>query len=674
MDCKKQLQSVQKTSSSEMKPQANDIVHERRSANYKPNIWNYDYLQSLSSIYDGQEYERRVQKLKEDVRIIFANAVDSVATFELIDSVNKLGLASHFDMEIKEALDTIASTKKKISKMLELLEASQLGLEGENILDVARDFSTATLKESISSLDSDLAKQVVHVLKLPSQRRVQWFDVKWHINSYEKDIRMNSSLLELAKLHFDIVQAIHQKDLRESSRWWRNLGLTKNLSFARDRLAESFMCSVGLAFEPEYTCFRKWLTKVIILILIIDDVYDVDGILEELKHFTNAVNRWDVSETQQLPECMKTCFLALYNTTNEIANEIQKEKGTWNQVLPHLKKGWTDFCNALFVEAKWYNMGYTPSLQEYLSNGWISSTAPLLLVHEFFSMGHEVTNGMEDFLEKNQEIAERARGDVPSSILCYMREADVSEEIAQKHIKDMINKSWEKINGQCFNQLPMLQSFVNIATNNARVAHSLYQYGDGFGVQDRDTWKNIVSLLWTDFCNALFVEAKWYNMGYTPSLQEYLSNGWISSTAPLLLVHEFFSMGHEVTNGMEDFLEKNQEIVERARGDVPSSILCYMREADVSEEIAQKHIKDMINKSWKKINGQCFNQLPMLQSFVNIATNNARVAHSLYQYGDGFGVQDRDTRKNIVSLLVEPLSCSTELKCQIMENGSICQL
>ena len=94
---------------------------------------------------------------------------------------------------------------------------------------------------------------------------------------------------------------------------------------------------------------------------------------------------------------------------------------------------------------------------------------------------------------------------------------------------------------------------------------------------------------------------------------------------------------------------------ERARGDVPLSILCYMREADVSEEIAQKHIEDMINKCWKKINGQCFNQLPMLQSFVNIVTNNARVAHSLYQYGDGFGIQDRDTRKNIVSLLVEPL-------------------
>ena len=76
-----------------------------------------------------------------------------------------------------------------------------------------------------------------------------------------------------------------------SFRWWRNLGLMENLSFARDRLAESFMCSMGVAFEPKYTFLRKWLTKVINLILIIDDVYDVYGTLEELKHFTNAIYR-----------------------------------------------------------------------------------------------------------------------------------------------------------------------------------------------------------------------------------------------------------------------------------------------------------------------------------------------------------------------------------------------
>ena len=50
-------------------------------------------------------------------------------------------------------------------------------------------------------------------------------------------------------------------------------------------------------------------------------------------------------------------------------------------------------------------------------------------------------------------------------------------------------------------------------------------------------------------------------MGYTPSFQEYLSNALISSAGAIFLVHQFFSMGHEVTKGMEDFLEKNQELV-----------------------------------------------------------------------------------------------------------------
>ncbi|KAL4655201.1 hypothetical protein ACB092_01G433400 [Castanea dentata] len=559
MDSKEQLQAVQQASPREMKPQAFDMIHERRSANYKPNIWNYDYIQSLSSIYEGQEYERRAQTLIVNVKDLFAEAVDKVAKLELIDKVKKLGLDSHFDVEIKEALDIISSTKNKnpspkedlyttalcfrllrqhgyevsqdmfrgfmdekaglfkkstrtnIKEMLELLEAAHLALEGEDIMDAARDFSTETLKDCIPNLDCDLAEQVSHVFELPSQRRVQWFDVKWHIKAYEKDRHMNAMLLELAKLHFNIVQATLQKDLRESSRWWSNLGVIEKLSFARDRLVESFMCSVAMAFEPKYTCLRKWLTKVISLILLIDDVYDIFGTFEELKQFTNAVNRWDVIETQQLPECMKICFLALYNTTNEIANEIQKEKG-WNQLLPHLKKAWTDFCNALFVEAKWYNMGYTPSLQEYLSNAQMSSTAPLLLVHELFSMGYEVTKGMEDFLEKNQEIAynismiirlcndlvtsvaEQERGDAPSSIVCYMREANVSEEIARMHIQGMINKTWKKINGQCFKQFPKLQ-FVNITTNTARMAHSIYQNEDGFGVQDQGMKKNILSLL-----------------------------------------------------------------------------------------------------------------------------------------------------------------------------------
>ena len=115
------------------------------------------------------------------------------------------------------------STQANIKEMLQLLEASHLAFEGENILDEARDFSTATLKETISNnLGSDLTEQVAHVLELPSQRRVQWFEVQWHINAYEKDTHMNPILLQLAKLHFNIVQATLQTDLRDSSRYIAN--------------------------------------------------------------------------------------------------------------------------------------------------------------------------------------------------------------------------------------------------------------------------------------------------------------------------------------------------------------------------------------------------------------------------------------------------------------------
>ena len=61
----------------------------------------------------GQEYERQAQKLIVNVKDLFAEAVDKVAKLELIDGVEKLGLDSHFDVEIKEALDIISSTKNK---------------------------------------------------------------------------------------------------------------------------------------------------------------------------------------------------------------------------------------------------------------------------------------------------------------------------------------------------------------------------------------------------------------------------------------------------------------------------------------------------------------------------------------------------------------------------------
>ncbi|GAV89772.1 Terpene_synth domain-containing protein/Terpene_synth_C domain-containing protein [Cephalotus follicularis] len=570
MNCKKEVQAQHQSLHFKMNSsEAFDMTPQRRSAHYKPNIWRYDFIESLTSKYDGEEYKRLAEQLKEKVKDMFVEAVDQLAKLNLVDRIAKLGLAYLFEKEIRDTLDTMASFEisnpnveqnlyaialyfrilrqhgyevsqdvfsgfmdgkgkfvgskcMDVKGLLELFEASHLALEGEIILDEAKAFSTGTLEGIIPNLGTNLAKQIIHALELSSHRRMQWLEVKWHINAYEEDKIKDTLLLKFAKLNFNIVQAKHQNDLRNVSRWWRNLGLIEKIEFSRDRLVESFMCVLGVVFEPQHGSFRKWLTKVIILIAIIDDVYDVYGSLEELQCFTNAVDRWDAMETQRLPECMKNCFDALYDTTMNTAHDIEKEMG-WNGVLPYLKKVWADFCKSLLVEARWYNKGYIPSLDEYTSNAWISSSGTVILVHAFFALKtNEVTKDFPGFIEKNlasmynssliirlcndlvTSVTEQERGDAPSSIICYMREVKVSEEIARKHIKGMINKGWKKLNGQSSTNSQSLPSFVDIARNAARMAHNLYQNGDGFGVQDREIKSQILSSIVEPFNSTEF--------------------------------------------------------------------------------------------------------------------------------------------------------------------------
>ncbi|KAL3519576.1 hypothetical protein ACH5RR_017725 [Cinchona calisaya] len=422
-----------------------------------------------------KKYKTRAQTLKEDVTCMFEEASDSLSKLELIDSLSKLGLSNSFEDEIKEVLDAIglkdnslslqydlyatslcfrllrhygydasqdmflgfgeASTGKflkssniNVKGLLELFEASTLGREGETVLTEARLFSIGSLSDFGANSDHKLAKEVFQAMSLPLQRRVEWYNIKKHINAHEKDhTSTNTKLIELAKLNFNLVQASHQEDLKEVSRWWMSLLNKEKLSFSRDRMVESFLYAAGIASEPQHGSLRKWLSKVIKLILIIDDAYDVYGSLEEMECFTNAVERWNPQEVNELPEGIKVCFWTFQNTTEEMAAEIEQQK-CWNSVLPYLQK-----------------------------------------------------------------TAELERGDAASSILCHMREANVAEDVAREHIRSLITKAWRNINGQCITSTPFLQEPFKYITNTARTAHFIYQHGDGFGDQDRETRDHVLS-------------------------------------------------------------------------------------------------------------------------------------------------------------------------------------
>ncbi|XP_037493243.1 terpene synthase 10-like, partial [Jatropha curcas] len=84
----------------------------RRSANYQPPIWDYDFVQSLTSEFKGEVYTKRISKLKEEVRIMLNQPINNLNQLELIDTLQRLGIAYHFEDEIKRQLMGIYNRKR----------------------------------------------------------------------------------------------------------------------------------------------------------------------------------------------------------------------------------------------------------------------------------------------------------------------------------------------------------------------------------------------------------------------------------------------------------------------------------------------------------------------------------------------------------------------------------
>lgn len=98
---------------------------------------------------------------------------------------------------------------------------------------------------------------------------------------------------------------------------------------------------------------------------------------------------------------------------------------------------------------------------------------------------------------------------------------------------------------------------------------------------------------------------------------------------------------------------------EMERGDVPKSIQCYMNEKGVSEEDARKHINLLIKETWKLMNTALQKENSLFsETFIACAVNGARTSHTIYQHGDGYGIQNLHTKNRIRQLFFEPITIS----------------
>nr|BBO53756.1 putative nerolidol synthase [Scoparia dulcis] len=493
------------------------------------------------------EHERKI----EEVRNLLKSKGESESPLDsllFVDAIQRVGVSSHFQQEIETILrqmytatsesmygfntlhdvsllfrllrehglfissDVFKNFRGKdgmfnvelsqdIRSLMELYEAAQFGVEGEDILDEAVEFSRQQLNKCSSELDIDgkWSKVVANTLRHPYHKSIARLTGKDFFMRDCKGLKEEErTLRELAILELHLGRSVYQQELLQVSRWWSGLGLAENLKIARNQPVKWYTwCMAGLIDDISLSQQRIELTKPIAFIYLIDDIYDLYGKLDELIIFTEAVNKWDYATIDMLPDYMKMCYRALLDTTNEIAHKIYEMHG-YNPI-DYLKAAWSTLCDAFLLEAKWLDFGKLPMADEYLENGKVSSGVPMVLVHLFFLLDNGGAHGgpknLSDVSQLISNVAtllrlwddlgtakdENQDGKDGSYLDCYMQDNNglVGLEQAREKVKDLIAKEWRSLNEECFHRNHFgSPSFKKACLNMARMIPLMYGYDD----------------------------------------------------------------------------------------------------------------------------------------------------------------------------------------------------
>ncbi|CAI9784167.1 unnamed protein product [Fraxinus pennsylvanica] len=522
------------------------IENVRRSVTYHPTIWGdyfLDYDSHLTDILPHEEQEH--QSLKEEVKKLLADAPDdSLHKLDLIEAIQRLGVGYHFVTKIENSLKCVYNTYNKncgkqdtnlhsialqfrllrqqgyyvscdvfnkfkdhkgnfdeslisnVQGLLSLYEAAQLRVHGEETLEEALEFSTTQLNSLLLHVGNSRSTRIKEALEIPIRKTVTRQGARKFISIYQEDESHNEILLNFAKLDFNLLQKSHQRELSEVTRWWKALDVENKLPFARDRLVECYFWTLAIYFEPQYSIGRKMLTKVIVMISIIDDIFDVYGTLDELTLFVDAIERWDSSVIDQLPTYMQHCYKALLDVYVEIEEELGKiEKSCLvHYVIEETKR----LMRTYFQEAKWVYSGYIPTLEEYLKVGKLSSVCLLLSAAALAGIGELVSKeafewfASDPLILQGSEIIGRLMNDMVgfgsehkiTAVECYMNQnKGASKEEAFAELQELVTNAWKDINEECLHTTAVpapTTLLLEISVNHARIEHLVYRDIDDY--------------------------------------------------------------------------------------------------------------------------------------------------------------------------------------------------
>ncbi|KAI4979225.1 hypothetical protein ZWY2020_015978 [Hordeum vulgare] len=435
---------------------------------------------------------------QDEIDYIVESCMDLVHSDDLLDATLSLRLmrevgyyASADDVLRKftnKSGDFNLWHSKDIRGLLSLQDLSHLNM-GEVSLYKAKEFSSKHLKFAIKYMEPNLARYVIKSLDHPYHVSLMQYKARHHLSYIQNLPTRHATIEKLALAEFRVKKLQHEREMQEVKRWWMDLGLAKEIPAARDQVLKWYMWSMTILEGFSFSRYRVEATKVISMVYIVDDIFDLVATQEDLSLFNEAVKMWDLAAAESLPSYMISCYKALYTITNDIADMVRKEHGL--NSVNHLKKAWATLFDGFMIERKWLSTDQVPTSEDYLRNGVVTSGAPLLFIHLLFMLGHDLTEDnsghilgviscpakimrlWDDMGSAKDELQEGLDGSYKD---LYQRENPHVD--AEEHMMDMIAGEWESLNREYFSRTKstLPPSFIAASLNFARMVSVMYGY------------------------------------------------------------------------------------------------------------------------------------------------------------------------------------------------------
>ncbi|WCJ37020.1 Terpene synthase 5 [Euphorbia peplus] len=507
--------------------------------NCPESLWGQTFVPLAPLDSELEWHSKEVETLKVKVKDMLLHSTgELIENIHFINVLCRLGVSYHFENEINEQLGHIFAMLPKLLEdndydlctlgtlfrvlrqhghkmtcdvfkkfkdgatefnegitndvkgILSLYEACFLAVPGEDILDKSLAFTRKHLKILAAKSKPHLQRHIENSLLCSSHGTFQRLDALQYISFYEEDEYTNETLLKFAKLDYNGLQLLYRKELSILSRWWETLNAMENFPYARDRIVEVHLWSVGTLFKPQYSLSRILMSKYSQVVTLMDDTYDSYGTIDELQLLTSALQRLTPEAVDELPKSMQPVYKAVFEL---VENDDTPQSCSCKTIFA--REMIAEIAGGYMMEKIWQDEKKAPPYDEYMENGKITTALDIDAAGWFLGakdMGmkeilwlrsdSQTLTASKLYLRFMNDIAENEtnRGDFPEVLDCYMAQYGVSKDEATVAIRKTITNLWKMMNEDMMKPTTISRVLIMYAFNYARLAHIFCYHKDWF--------------------------------------------------------------------------------------------------------------------------------------------------------------------------------------------------